>query len=145
MWVCRLHPFRGIGCPQRHGLERVPARPLLEGPGPLWTRTAPPAEAQRPPGEAATWDSLAYIQHHLGDYRQAVDGYRQAVDIRRSLGNRSQQAASLSALADTHLAAGDRARARRAWHDALTILDELGHPDAGRIRANLDRYAGPAT
>jgi DNA-binding SARP family transcriptional activator len=97
------------------------------------------------PGEAATWDSLAYIQHHLGDYRQAVDGYRQAVDIRRSLGNRSQQAASLSALADTHLAAGDRARARRSWHDALTILDELGHPDAGRIRANLDRYAGPAT
>lgn len=47
-------------------------------------------------------------------------------------GNRSQEASSLAALADTHIAAGDREHARRAWHDALAILDELSHPDAAR-------------
>jgi hypothetical protein len=27
--------------------------------------------------------------------------------------------------------------ARQAWRDALAILDELGHPGAGRVRAKL--------
>jgi hypothetical protein len=34
--------------------------------------------------------------------------------------------------------AHDRAAARRAWSQAVVILDELGHPDARRVRVRLE-------
>jgi hypothetical protein len=43
----------------------------------------------------------------------------------------------LDHLGDAHHAAGGSTAARDAWQLALRILDELGHPDAGRVRAKI--------
>ena len=43
----------------------------------------------------------------------------------------------LTHLGDTHHAAGDPDAARDAWQQALTILDDLDHPDAAQVRAKL--------
>jgi len=43
----------------------------------------------------------------------------------------------LACLGDTYLAAGDSGAAGTAWRKALAILDDLGHPDAARVRAKL--------
>jgi NB-ARC domain len=40
-------------------------------------------------------------------------------------------------LGDTYHATNDLDAAREAWQQALTILDQLDHPDAGQIRAKL--------
>jgi hypothetical protein len=45
--------------------------------------------------------------------------------------------AVLAQLGDTHDAAGDRSAARSGWRAALTILDELTHPDADDLRRKL--------
>lgn len=55
----------------------------------------------------------------------------------------------LTRLCETHHATGNSAGACKAWKDALTILDELRHPDAEQVRARLadpaaDRLTGKA-
>jgi hypothetical protein len=40
-------------------------------------------------------------------------------------------------LGDTHHAAGDPARAREAWRQALAILEDLQRSDAAQVRAKL--------
>jgi hypothetical protein len=42
---------------------------------------------------------------------------------------------------DAHHAAGDADLAQATWRQALTILDELDHPEAGEVRSKLQ----PAT
>lgn len=66
----------------------------------------------------------------LGDYQQAIDIYR-------DLGNRPDEADTLSRLGDALHGSGDTEAARRAWLDALHIYGEIDHPDAGEIRAKL--------
>jgi tetratricopeptide (TPR) repeat protein len=88
-------------------------------------------------GEAATWDSLAYIHHHLGQYAQAVDCYRHAVELYRLVGDRLEVAVTLTGLGDIHHANDQHDAARDAWRQALVILDDLGHHNAGKIRAKL--------
>jgi DNA-binding SARP family transcriptional activator/Tfp pilus assembly protein PilF len=90
------------------------------------------------PGQAATWDSLGYAHHRAGRDAEAVRCYERAVDLYRELGDRYEEATSLTNLGDAHVAR-DVDRARSAWCRALTILDELGHPDADAIRARLTR------
>jgi hypothetical protein len=36
-----------------------------------------------------------------------------------------------------HLSGGDSGAARRAWAQALRILEEIDHDDAGSVRAKL--------
>ncbi|MGA8354963.1 MAG: tetratricopeptide repeat protein, partial [Solirubrobacteraceae bacterium] len=57
-------------------------------------------------GEAATWDSLGYVHHQLGDYAQAAACYQQALALARELGSRFVQAVILGHLGDTREAAG---------------------------------------
>jgi tetratricopeptide (TPR) repeat protein len=88
-------------------------------------------------GAADTWDSLGYAHHHLGEYQRAVECYQRAVELWRETGARHGQADTLVNLGHT-LAALDRPdSAREAWRQALVILDDLGHPDAERVRASL--------
>ena len=61
----------------------------------------------------------------------------------RDLGDRYNEADTLTHLGDTHHAAGDPDAARDAWQQALTILDELDHPDADQVRAKLGGLTGP--
>ncbi len=48
------------------------------------------------------------------------------------------EADTLTRLGDTHHATGDTDAARSAWRYALTILNNLGHPNADTVRAKLD-------
>jgi tetratricopeptide (TPR) repeat protein len=90
-------------------------------------------------GEAHAWDSLGYIQHQLGDHPDAIACYRRAADLFHDLGNRLDESGTLTRLGDVHEAAGDHDAAHRVWQQAVRTLDELGHADAVRLRARLDR------
>jgi hypothetical protein len=49
-----------------------------------------------------------------------------------------------TSLGDTHRAGGHPGAARKAWEQALNILDRLEHPDASQIRDKLDSLKTPA-
>ncbi len=40
-------------------------------------------------------------------------------------------------LGDACRAGGETEECRRAWQEALAIMDDLNHPDAGQVRAKL--------
>ena len=88
-------------------------------------------------GQASTWDSLGFAHHHLGDHAQAIGCLERASELYAGIGNRYYHANALFHLGDSRLAAGDRAGARADWQRALDILDELGHPEAERVRERL--------
>jgi tetratricopeptide (TPR) repeat protein len=92
-------------------------------------------------GEAATWDSLGYIHHRLGNHERAAECYGRSADLYRELADRFNEADTLDHLGDVLDSAGDVGAARCTWARALRILDELGHPGAGQVRAEL-RQAG---
>ena len=96
--------------------------------------------------EAATWHSLGYIHQRLGDRRRAIDCYDRSLDLSRALGDRFNEADTLSTLGDVHEAAGDVTAARRAWTHALRIFEEIEHPDADLVCAKLrgDRDREPS-
>jgi len=94
--------------------------------------------------EGAALDSLGEVHHHLGAFAEAADSYRQAADLRLELRHFQHAAASLTRLGETGIAAGDLAAARRAWAEALAILDGLDHPDAAALRTRLRDLASEA-
>jgi tetratricopeptide (TPR) repeat protein len=83
------------------------------------------------------WDSLGYAEHHLGNLAEAAACYQRALSLKREGGDRFLEADTFTHLGDTYRAAGDLAQAREAWQQALAILEDLQHPDAGRVRAKL--------
>jgi tetratricopeptide (TPR) repeat protein len=90
-------------------------------------------------GQAQAWDSLGYAHSHLGDHAQAVTCYNSALCVYRELGARYYQARTLIRLGGTYQAAGQPQAARDARQQALTILDDLSHPDAIEVRAALNQ------
>jgi DNA-binding SARP family transcriptional activator len=88
--------------------------------------------------DAAIWDSLGYAEHHLGNLTEAAACYQRALDIIREFGDRWRESVTLTHVGDTRHAAGDLPRAREAWQQALAILEDLDHPDAGKVRAKLE-------
>jgi hypothetical protein len=51
------------------------------------------------------------------------------------------EADTLVHLGDTHRSADNPDAAREAWRQAMTILDDLHHPDADKARTRLHRPA----
>jgi len=94
-------------------------------------------------GEAATLDSLGYAHHHLRQHREALACYQRALLLRRDLGDRYEEAGTLTHLGDTQLAAGNPDAARNSWQHALTILQQLDHPDADAVRTRLHHLDQP--
>src|SRR5689334_4535111 len=94
-------------------------------------------------GQASTWNSLGYIHHGLADHQQAATCYQRALGLYRGLGDRYYEAGTLTSLGDVHLSAGDSGAARRAWAQALRILEEIDHADASRVRAKLTSHLSP--
>jgi DNA-binding SARP family transcriptional activator/tetratricopeptide (TPR) repeat protein len=88
-------------------------------------------------GEATTLDSLGFVNHHLGDFPQAIVCYQSSIALRHEDGDRYREARTLVRLGDTSLAFGDPHAAGRAWKRAVSMLDELDHPDADQAR---DRF-----
>lgn len=89
-------------------------------------------------GEANAWDSVGYAQQSLGRLDEAVRCYEKAVAMYRRHGSRYYESRSLNHLGDAHQARGDLPSARRAWRAAVDLLEELGSPDADRVRVKLD-------
>ncbi len=96
--------------------------------------------------EGEVWDTLGYIEFHLGDFARAADHFELALALCRDRGDRGSHAWILTHVGDARHAAGELPQARRAWQQALAILDDLQHPSAGRVRAKLasieDRMSG---
>jgi hypothetical protein len=53
------------------------------------------------------------------------------------VGDHHQEASAIASLGDTDHATGNPDAARGAWQHALTILEQLDHPDADRVRTKL--------
>jgi hypothetical protein len=64
------------------------------------------------------------------------------VDLYRELGDHHSAASQLTKLGDTYNAIGDTASAQDAWGQALSLLEQLGHPDVEEIRARLREACG---
>ncbi|HEY7143553.1 MAG TPA: BTAD domain-containing putative transcriptional regulator [Streptosporangiaceae bacterium] len=86
---------------------------------------------------AATWDSIGYVRHLLGQQGAAVSCYQQAADIYAELGAVWYRAEVLANLGDTHEAAGDRQAARELWREALEVFEQTPHPYTERLRARM--------
>jgi tetratricopeptide (TPR) repeat protein len=91
--------------------------------------------------QAQTLDTLGLAYHHLGHHAQAINCYERAVALNRTLEDRFYEANTLSRLGDVHHAAGDLPAARHAWQQALTILNDLGHPNADDVQTKLNGVA----
>jgi tetratricopeptide (TPR) repeat protein len=87
--------------------------------------------------EGSVWDTLGYIHHQMGDHQQAITCYRRLAGLWGQIGDRFNEATALDTLGDVHLSAGAAGAARRAWAQALRILEEIDHADASRVRAKL--------
>ena len=96
-------------------------------------------------GQAETADSLGYVHRLLGHQSESIICYQQAIDLFRECGDRYNEADSLASLGDVHQAFGDAHSAQFAWQSALTILDQLGHPDADRVRDRMRQAAEHVT
>jgi tetratricopeptide (TPR) repeat protein len=68
---------------------------------------------------------------------QAIACYQRSLRLHRQLSDRYKMATLLNRLGDAHQAASDSSAASQAWLEALTILDNLDHPDADAVRAKL--------
>ncbi len=86
---------------------------------------------------AATWDSLGYVRHLLGQHELAVSCYQKAAAIYADLGAVWYRADVLNNLADAHEASGNRQAARGLWQEALKVFEQTHHPDTERLRARL--------
>ena len=87
--------------------------------------------------EGPAWDSVGYAEHHLGNLTEAVACYQRALSLHRRSGDRFSEAGTLTHLGDTRHAAGELAQARKDWQQALTILEDLHHPHADKVRIKL--------
>ena len=87
--------------------------------------------------EAAAWDSLGYIHHRLGHWEQAIAGFRRSADLRHEVGDRYQEAQTLTRLGEVNRDGGDPDGARDVWRRALAILTLMRHPDADHVSALL--------
>jgi tetratricopeptide (TPR) repeat protein/transcriptional regulator with XRE-family HTH domain len=90
-------------------------------------------------GQAITWDSLGYIHHRLGRPEEAIAAYRRSAELFHDLGDRYNESETLTHIGDAYRGVGDLAGARASWQAALSILDELNHPEAVAVRDRLHR------
>jgi tetratricopeptide (TPR) repeat protein len=86
---------------------------------------------------AATWDSLGYVRHLLGQHDRAVSCYQRAALMFAELGADWYRAQVLINLGDAYEAAGDRQAARELWLEALPVFEQHHHPETSRVRARL--------
>ena len=92
-------------------------------------------------GQASALESLGDIAYHDGHPGHAIANYQRSVILRRELSDHYLEAVALIRLGDIHHSCRSQAAAAEAWQHALTILDELVHPDAPPVRAKLAKFA----
>jgi tetratricopeptide (TPR) repeat protein len=117
--------------------EFHPARPYFEEALELQQR------ARDLPNEAVTRDSLGWLLHQVEDYDGAVRHLEAGLRLARRLGNPALEAQALDHLGDLHEALMDAGTAEARRREALTILADLGHPQAAELRRKLSRVTSP--
>jgi DNA-binding SARP family transcriptional activator len=90
------------------------------------------------PGQADALDCLGHIHHRRGNHEQAARCHLEAVRLWHEFGDLAQGANALVRLGDNYWDAGERQRAGSAWQQALTVFEQIGHPDTEEIRAKID-------
>jgi len=85
-------------------------------------------------GLAATLDSLEYRVHGPRRHERAIQCYHEALDLLSQLGDRVNEAGTLTHLGDAHAGAGATAAAWDAWRRALAIQVELGLAEVAQVR-----------
>ncbi len=90
-------------------------------------------------GIAQALDSLGFVRHQLGQYSQAAADYQLALAELQAVGSLYHQTIPLLHLGETLTAAGQAGPARRAWLQALDILERLEHPDTEKVRERLSQ------
>ncbi|MDW5327962.1 AfsR/SARP family transcriptional regulator [Plantactinospora sp. KLBMP9567] len=88
-------------------------------------------------GQANTWESLGRAHHHLGHRSRSLRCYDHALRLYRALGDRHLEGITLSHVGDTHHAFGDLRAAGDVWREALEVLGEVDHVEAGKVRTKL--------
>ena len=88
-------------------------------------------------GQAFAWDSLGFAHHRLGQHLRAITCFRRAIQLYHEMEDPYEQSQTLVHLGDAEHATGDLAAARQAWLRALSLLEELDHPEAAQVRARL--------
>jgi tetratricopeptide (TPR) repeat protein len=96
-------------------------------------------------GVAHALDSLACAHLGLGQHDQAMSLCLQSYQAFVEIGDRYAQAQVLDHLGDAYDSSGDSAAARDTWQQALSILDDLRHSEAGVVRAKLPSGGKPPT
>ena len=87
--------------------------------------------------QARAWDSLGFAHHLLSYHAEAIACYQRSLDLFRQLRDTDMEADTLLNFGDAHQAAGDQGAARRAWLQALALIEDLDRPDAAQVRARL--------
>jgi tetratricopeptide (TPR) repeat protein len=90
-----------------------------------------------PTGHAYALNVVGWGHAVLGDHRRAITYCQQALALQQRLGDRYHEAETLTRIGDTHHAGNEDAAVHEAWRLALTIIEELGHPDADLVRSKL--------
>jgi DNA-binding SARP family transcriptional activator/tetratricopeptide (TPR) repeat protein len=90
-------------------------------------------------GEAAGWDSVGYIHHQRGEYPLAIECYERSVAMAQECGDRIGSARTLVSLGESRLSGGDPAGCRRAWLQALAMLDGRDDAAAEEVAERLRR------
>ncbi|WP_165978702.1 AfsR/SARP family transcriptional regulator [Actinomadura darangshiensis] len=93
-------------------------------------------------GISRTLWALGLAYRDLGRLEEAEDHSRRALDAARAIGNRLGEGFALLNLGKIRNDAGDTLAAHRLWRQALTIFEQLGAPQADRVRARLTAANG---
>jgi tetratricopeptide (TPR) repeat protein len=89
------------------------------------------------PNKRCTWNGIGFARHHLGQFDRAVDCHQRAIELYLALGDRIGEVEALIRLGNATYATGESVAARDTWRRALGILDDVAHPDAEHVRAQL--------
>jgi tetratricopeptide (TPR) repeat protein len=95
-------------------------------------------------GEGNALAALAETYLALQNYAEADRCCQQSMTVRKRNGDRLGEARLLDIYANVLQATGRAREARQAWDRALTILDEVGHPDGSKVRAHLTASGLPS-
>jgi DNA-binding SARP family transcriptional activator len=87
--------------------------------------------------QASILDTLGYLHHQRQHYPAAIDCYERALVLQAEMGDKYEESMVLTHLGDTYRAMDSSEQAMHAWKRALDILDDLGHPDADKVREKL--------
>ena len=82
-------------------------------------------------------ENLAEVLGATGRSEEALDCLGAALDSARAIQDRLAEGRVYAGRGDVLHAAGDRPAALPAWRAAVAILDEIGSPEAERVRARL--------